>query len=147
MHLHGTFLICRYCYYVFVISVISIQSSLCHSRKYKINCKIKILYLQKIFIIFLNSEGRKSKTCHWKFVFNTSTFFSCFDLQKSSFHTIADNSNEFLRFDGLPNVLYRRCRALQNQLTLAEIFPENKALLHKSCIVISNKQKLSRKQK
>ena len=135
MHLHGTFLICCYCYYyVFVISVISIQSSLCHSRIYKINCKIKILYLQKIFIIFLNFEGRKSKTCHWKFVFNTSTSFSGFDL-------------EFLRFAGLPNVLYRRCRALQNQLTLAEIFPENKALLHKSCIVVSNKQKLSRKRK
>ena len=130
MHLHGTFLICCYCYYyVFVISVISIQSSLCHSRKYKINCKIKMLYLQKIFIIFLNFEGRKSKTCNWKFVFNTSISFSGFDLEKSSFHTIADNSNEFLRFDGLPNVLYRRCWALQNQLTLAEIFPENKALL------------------
>ena len=53
----------------------------------------------------------------------------------------------FLSFDGLPNTLNRRCRALKNKLILAEVFPENKTLFHKPCIVVYNKQKLSRKQK
>ena len=58
---------------------------------------------------------------------------------------IADNLNEFLSFDGLQNAVNRRCRALQNTLTLA-VFLENKALCHKSCIAVYNKQKLSRKR-
>ena len=76
-----------------------------------------------------------------------SICFSDFDPEKSSFHRIADNSNEFLSFDGLPNALNRRYRALQNKSTLAEVFPENKALFNKSCIAAYNKQKLSWKQK
>ena len=56
-----------------------------------------------------------------------SICFSDFDLGKSSLYMIDDNSNEFLSFDGLPNVLNRRCRALQNSLTLAGGFLENRA--------------------
>ena len=40
-----------------------------------------------------------------------------------------------------------RQRALQNKLTVAEVFPVNKALFHKSCVAVCNKQKLSRKRK
>ena len=73
--------------------------------------------------------------------------FSGFDPEKSSFHTIADNSNGFLSFDSLPNALNRRCRVLQSKSTLAEVFRENKALFYKSCIAVYNKQKLIRKRK
>ena len=73
--------------------------------------------------------------------------FSGFDPEKSLFHTIADNSNEFLSFDGWPNALNRRYSALQNKSTLAEVFPENKALFHKSCIAAYNKQSWKQKLK
>ena len=76
-----------------------------------------------------------------------SICFSCFDPEKSLFHTIADNSNEFLNFDGWPNAFNRRYRALQNKSTLAEVFPENKALFHKSCIAAYNKQSWKQKLK
>ena len=76
-----------------------------------------------------------------------SICFSGFDPEKSSFYTIADNLNGFLSFDGLPNALNRRCRALQIKLALAEVFLENKASFQKSCIAVQNKQKLSRKRK
>ena len=74
-----------------------------------------------------------------------SICFSGFGPEKSSLHVIADNLNEFLSFDGLPNALNRRSRALQNKLTLAEVTLENKALFHKSCIAVYKKQKLSTK--
>ena len=76
-----------------------------------------------------------------------SICFSCFDPEKSLFHTIADNSNEFLNFDGWPNAFNRRYRALQNKSTLAEVFPENKALFHKSCIAAYNRQSWKQKLK
>ena len=76
-----------------------------------------------------------------------SICFSGFDTEKSSFHTTAEHLNRFLSFDGLPNALNRRCWALQNMLTLAEVFLENKTLFHKSCIAVYNKQELSRKRK
>ena len=80
-------------------------------------------------------------------MFNASICFSGFDSEKSLFHTIAYNLNAFLTFDGLSNALNRRFRALQNKLTFAEVFIENKALFQKSCITVYNKQKLSRKRK
>ena len=76
-----------------------------------------------------------------------STYFSGLDPEKGLFHMIADNLNGFLSSDGLPNALNRRCRALQNRLILVVVFLEKKALFHKSCIAVYNKQKLSRIRK
>ena len=69
-----------------------------------------------------------------------SICFKGFDPEKSSLHVIADNINEFLSFDGLPNALNRRYKALQKKVTLAEVFLENKALFDSSCIAVYNKK-------
>ena len=119
---------------------------MCHSRKHRINYKIKILYLQKILFFEILREG-KIKPVIGNYRLLRSISFSGFDPPKNSSRTIADNSNEFLIFVGLQNGLNRRCRALQNKLTLAEVFPKKKALFHKSCIAVYNKEKLSRKRK
>ena len=91
-------------------------------------------------LFFLILREGKAKPVIGNICLIHSIFFSGFDLEKSPFHTIANNLNGFLSFGGLPNALNAlRCRALQNKLTLAEVFLENKALFHKSCISVYNK--------
>ena len=52
-----------------------------------------------------------------------------------------------MSFDSLLNDLNKRCRLLQNKLTIAEVFLENQTLFHKLHIAVYDKQKLSRKRK
>ena len=51
-----------------------------------------------------------------------------------------------MSFESLLNVFGKRCRFLQNKLTLAKVFLENQALFYKSRIAVYEKQKLIRKK-
>ena len=65
---------------------------------------------------------------------------------KSSYWT-ALYLKEFEEINVLPPQLKRRCAINNNDQDLAEAFIENHAVLQKSCVSVSNKQKLNRKRK
>ena len=113
----------------------------------KLRARSRYCIYKKYILFFEILREEKAKSVIGNLCLTRSICFSGFDPEKSLFHTIADNSNEFLSFDGWPNALNRRYSALQNKSTLAEVFPENKALFHKSCIAAYNKQSWKQKLK
>ena len=120
---------------------------MCHSGKYKINFKSNILYLQKVNTMFWNFEESKSKNCIGNSCLIHSICFLNFDPKKILSHTLANNLNGFLSFDSSLNAFGKRCRSLQNKLTLAKVFLEIQAFFYKLRIAVYDKQKLIRKRK
>ena len=71
-------------------------------------------------------------------------WFSAFDPEEISFYMITNSLSGSESVGSPPNALNRWFMTLQNQLTIEELNPENKALFHNSCTTqyMTNKRKI-----
>ena len=67
--------------------------------------------------------------------------------EKSSYYSTAENLKNFLEINELPSALQKIVGQYEFSTDLAMAFVDNKAVFHKSCLSMYDKQKLSRKRK
>ena len=78
--------------------------------------------------------------------FSLSVQTSGFNKKRSSLNTLSKNLKEFEKIDCLPLNLRRFCEKFNTSEDLYEML-DNEAVLHKSCSLLYNKEKLNRKRK
>ena len=70
-----------------------------------------------------------------------------FNPEKNSYHTVSNNLKAFQQINALPTLLSSHCEKYESFEKLCAIFLEKKAMFHKSCMSVYNKQKFERKRK